>query len=383
MKKTTHLMVLPLFALMLAGCSAQSENVGDAADPSDLNNAQATAAEYVSRYYDGTYGTPPTDPSPIVPGKDLWVIDCTSNSTSCSEPNDSVVAVANEVGWTTHRVDGKRSPDTQSQLIRQAIAANADGIVTTAIDCANIKQPLAEAAAAGIPVYGNFSLECDEQGSGEALYAALGTTQGQSRLGAAQREQGELQAAWVADKLGSAGGKVILTKIDAPQVAAEIYTGAANGLRKYCPQCEVVEMGVQTTEFGTKLQSKAQTTLSQNPDAKAIIALFDSVVEQGVGPALQAAGRTDVLLTGSQATPNAVKLITDSSIDFMTVAESAQLQGYEAVDALNLLFQSKEPSKSINGWQLIDKEHNIPKNGDKYSAPIDFRSAYLSRWGLS
>ncbi|HEX6285961.1 MAG TPA: sugar ABC transporter substrate-binding protein, partial [Acidimicrobiia bacterium] len=52
-------------------------------------------------------------------------------------------------------------------------------------------------------------------------------------------------------------------------------------------------------------------------------------------------------------------------------------------DSLNRIFAGEDPATLPNqggGWQFVDAEHNIPPEGESYSPPVDFRTAYTAIW---
>ncbi len=65
--------------------------------------------------------------------------------------------------------------------------------------------------------------------------------------------------------------------------------------------------------------------------------------------------------------------------------------GYLGVDAVNRLLSGAKPSQIPNegfGYQIIDKDHNIPPSGPylplnmKTQKPVNFKAAYLKVWGV-
>jgi ribose transport system substrate-binding protein len=56
--------------------------------------------------------------------------------------------------------------------------------------------------------------------------------------------------------------------------------------------------------------------------------------------------------------------------------------GWAAIDTLNSLFLNKPIADSGLGWQLADKDHNLPAAGS-FVPSVDFKSAYKKAWGKS
>ena len=157
-------------------------------------------------------------------------------------------------------------------------------------------------------------------------------------------------------------------------------------MSKWCPKCEVTDLVLNAPDFvPPKAQQKAQSILTRYPDAKALVALSDDVVLAGIGPAIQAARPDDKALyvaSGASATQG-IKLMQQGSpqIDF-NVGISAEGRGDELFDASLSLLKDEEPVPAGNAWQAFDKERGLPKGAD-YVAPVDFKSTYFKRWGLT
>jgi ribose transport system substrate-binding protein len=358
--------------LTLSACSQPSHSAG--------SDGEVTVSPQVQKardaYYKGTFTAPPSETVKTAKGKVVWLIDCGADQPSCSVPSGYAADAAKALGWTTKEVDGKSNPSTQSTLIRQAIAAGADGVILQVIDCVNVKQALVEARDAGVKIVAHAGADCPHP-----LFDYAPSISGAENYLEGETVSGDAQAAWIASRLGSEGGKVIGLRAPFVPAGEKIWEGFVAGMKKYCPKCEVVEMTTAITDFGgTALSQKVQATLTKNPDAKAFMGLFDGAVSLGVAPGLKAAGRS-MPVTGAQGSPDMINRIRTSDGAFATVATSEVAAGYEAIDALNSLFQGEEPAPSSNGWQLVDESHNVP-DGDEYIAPYNYAAAYKARWGV-
>ena len=84
------------------------------------------------------------DPSsrPAAKNKFIVVISSGQASISSQVPSDAAVAAAKALGWKVVLYDAKLNPSNYSPLIRQAIAAGAQGIISDAIDCQAAKSAL-------------------------------------------------------------------------------------------------------------------------------------------------------------------------------------------------------------------------------------------------
>jgi ribose transport system substrate-binding protein len=55
--------------------------------------------------------------------------------------------------------------------------------------------------------------------------------------------------------------------------------------------------------------------------------------------------------------------------------------GYGIADTVNRALAGEEQVAQGIGWQTIDADHNLPASGG-YVAPVDYKSAYRTLWGL-
>ena len=73
-------------------------------------------------------------------------------------------------------------------------------------------------------------------------------------------------------------------------------------------------------------------------------------------------------------------LRTDQGVNAVNIAPS-DWTGWAAVDTMNSLFAGTEPVDSGLGWQLVDKDNNLPASGPFVPA-VDFKSVYKKAWGV-
>lgn len=355
-----------------------SDSAGNATSSSGELNAAGTVA--LTKYYEGTYSKPNLATTETAHGKSIWIIDCGSDQVSCSAPGKNAERAAKLLGWSVNHVDGKSDTATQGNLIRQAISAGANGIVTTALDCSVLKQPMQDAKDAGIFIVAIAGTDCDTQG-GKKLFDY--STQVSGKSNGAGDVLGDAQAAWIAGTVAKDPGQILTARVSFSATAEDIYKSFVANLATYCPSCKVVEMNFAVSDYaGAGLQQKVQTFLTKYPDIKAVNALFDGTVEVGLGAAIRAAGKTDLPVIGGQGSPTAIKTIQTTKEQDATVGESEVARGYESVDALNSLFLGEPIVPAGNGWQLVDANHNLPK-GPEYIAPYNYEDLYKTRWNLS
>lgn len=359
----------------------QQAAAGVEPDPKMLEAAQAD----VERARKGTDREPPTHASKPTPGKKVWIISPGQIGESASIATNSAKEAGELVGWDMTLFDSKLDVANFSSGIRQAVAAQADGVILHSIDCPLVKQALTEARAAGVKIVAYYSLDCDDPSSkGKPLFdAAVNFGSDFSDYAALIRDWGAAKASWVITQT-QGKAKVISFKEDELLVVKYIREGFEQGLAK-CKTCEIVKtVDFTLADLGPKLQQKTQGALLQHPEANAIHVPYDSAVLLGISAAVMESGRNDQLeVIGGEGFPSNVQLIRDNKGQDAANAFPARWTGYAAVDTLNSVFHGEKPQDSGIGYKLIDREHNLPPAGEGYKPAVDYKAAYKKAWGLN
>ena len=177
---------------------------------------------------------------------------------------------------------------------------------------------------------------------------------------------------------------VIVTEYDlsSPRIASE----AGLDQLKQCPGCEVVEVEITVADYGPGLQQKMEQTLLQHPDTDAVLVLNDAVLSTGTIAALKGADLWGkVVIGGGEGTEEMVTLMRDYPMPWGFDIWPVAWEGYAAMDAINRLANGEEPVSSGMGFQLADREHNLPADSDilvvtNGGEPIDYAAAYKEAW---
>src|SRR5690242_5486530 len=127
-----------LCAVLMAACSTTTGQSA-AAGTGALTPAQRKVLDVG---FAGVFQKPPTDGPTAVRGKTVWFISCGENFEACHTMSASFTEAARKLGWHVKVVDSKYQASAANSAIGQAIAARADGIVTAAFDCPQIKSGL-------------------------------------------------------------------------------------------------------------------------------------------------------------------------------------------------------------------------------------------------
>ena len=375
-------------ALLLAGCGGSSDPAEPDTNTQPVGGASplaVTPASDEGLNYKGTLREPEATSRPAATGKKVVIISAGQASISSSVPVGAAEEAAKAAGWETDVFDVQLNPANAPGLVRQAIAAGADGIILQAVDCPGIKGPLQEAKAAGVEVVGIYSFDCNDplfEGNDPALFS------GQINYGAGSEDIGAFTKKYGADQakavIAATGGKAKVLFFNSPTVTVLNYTGQGfkDEIEK-CAGCEIVaEVEFAGAELGPNLQQKAAQALLQHPDANVVKSPYTSATLLGIAPAVQQSGRANkvYVMGGEGFAPELDLMRAGQGVNAVNIAPS-DWTGWAAVDTMNSLFTDKPAADSGLGWQLVDKEHNLPPAGPFVPA-VDFKAAYRSAWGV-
>jgi ribose transport system substrate-binding protein len=270
------------------------------------------------------------------------------------------------------------NPVTAGQQIMSAIAAKANGIVVTGIDCAAIQNALTAANAAGVK-----SIDLGGEQCSPPLYTA------QARIGGLPYEQGTTNVYdlnridWGIDQTHG-NMKLIIVNIS-DFSAVSLQTAAILKDLKVCPTCSVLDTVNLSIANLPALAQLLPAALNQYPQANAIWLYDGSALELGAQAAIENAGRATgakrlVVIAGTCAygEPALIRAGWDIGCD----AFSNQWDGWQSMDFLNRLFAGETPAKLPTvgtGLQIIDATHNLPK-GSAWVPPLNFEAGYEKVW---
>jgi ribose transport system substrate-binding protein len=365
----------------VAPAKAPEAKPADAVDAAMLTATQTA----LDTAYKGTEREPPKAAPKPAAGKKVWIISPGQIGESASIPTNAAKEAGELIGWKMTLYDSKLDVANFSLGIRQAVAARADGIILHAIDCALVKQALAEARAAKVKIVAYYALDCDDPNvKGEPMYD--GSVNFGAQFGdyaALTRAWGAAKADWVITKT-KGKAKVISFKEDELLVVKYIREGFEQELAK-CKTCEIVKtVDFTLADLGPKLQQKAQSALLQHPEANAMHVPYDSAMLLGISGALLESGRNDQIdVIAGEGFPTNLQMIRDNKGQDAANAFPSKWTGYAAVDTLNSLFNGQPIQDSGIGYKMIDREHNMPPAGQGYEPVADYKAAYKKAWGVA
>ncbi|WP_158581671.1 sugar ABC transporter substrate-binding protein [Actinomadura spongiicola] len=362
-------------ALALGACGSADDSPSGGAADTTTEALEALTGTAV-------YGRPPAKAPAVAPGRKVWIVSCGQSAIGCQTGAEAAAQAARAVGWTAQICDGKlNAGGAFAGCVRQGIAAKVDAIVTEAIDCAAVKEPLNEAKTAKITTIDFWGFDCDtgESATGERLFTASVVPSEKYRTNEAyQRAIGEARAEWVRARSGGKAN-VIELHFTGTNIGAALHEGFQRGIKK-CAGCEVETVEVTHQTFGNTRQI-IESALLKNPKANWVAVPLDSLVLAGAGQAVAGSPRrADVKLIGGEGLPPNLGLIRQNQGQSAAVGQPIDWYGWAAIDTLIRAFAGEPAAPSGMGFQIVDTAANLPADG-AYRAPVDFRSAYRRAWG--
>jgi ribose transport system substrate-binding protein len=371
--RVTGLFLLVLAALVLAACggSSSSSSSGGSTEAAEEEAGGATeeaTSEEGEAEGGGSEGIahaqseieramePPPFKAPGPPfdasgakGDVVYAIPASSAIPFVNQLEESMKEAGETEGVELVQVKNQGQPAEWNAGLQQAINANANAILLDQIDPELVKNEIAKAEAAGIPVISSHIWVTGEKKPPGV--SAIVTVPFQ--------EGGDLMADWTIWKTEGKGHALIvgepLTPASGPLVEA-----MKEEFSKYCPECEVSFTQVPFTEWATKLQPAVQTSLTKDPSIEYVLPIYDSMT-QFVNPAILASGRSSsVKVASADGTPFVVEGLEENNPPFleMTVAENPARSGYAVMDQiLRVLTENKPTTESAIAVQVLTKEN--------------------------
>lgn len=379
-RAATFAVLVALAAAALSACSdATSTTSPGAPAGEELGDA---AQQALDAAYKGFTGTPPTTPTTPKPGASVWVVSCGEQVPPCSTATAGAKEAAERVGWTVRVCDGQLNPNGWGNCIRQATSAKADVVFPVGIDCASVQAPMESAAAAGVKIIGAGGADCTATG-GKQVMATERLQLPDTTIQQYWNKNGQLQADWIIGKTNGAA-KVLLLNFTDPIWGPWITEGFEQEL-KACAGCSVVQrLDISNADAGSgQMTQKFSSALLQATDANAVVIPVGGWMQAGLAQAIQSSGKANKLVVSTGfGDASSMDLIRTAPYTLGTLGYATEWGTYGSVDEAIRVLNGEEPVVEGDGFQMVDKTHNLPESGD-YTGNVDFKAAYLKLWGVS
>ncbi|WP_433958364.1 ribose ABC transporter substrate-binding protein RbsB [Cytobacillus horneckiae] len=242
---------------------------------------------------------------------------------------DSAEAKAKELGMETTTVDAQNDPAKQVSDIEDLIQQGVDILLINPADSSAIASAISSANNANIPV---ITVDRSAEGGEVVAHVASDNAAG-----------GKIAGEYIIEQLGEEAKVVELEGIPGSSAARERGAGfneaiaAASGYEVASKQAANFDRAQGLTVMENIIQS--------TKDFKAVFAHNDEMA-LGAVQALNAAGLTDVIVVGFDATEDAVKAVEDGKMA-ATVAQKPDLMGEQAVEAAQKVLKDETVEEFI------------------------------------
>lgn len=271
-KGLASLVLVALLAVFAAACGGSDSSSGGGASASaDNSQGVSEAKRLVAEAMKPPAFEGPTEKVDIskAKGKSVFYVGLTEEIPALHEWGVVLQQQLNEAGAKIQKCDGKGSPNGITSCMERALAAKPDVIVAQALDTDFIGKYIARAKDAGI----------------KFITAQTGTPGKPSIDGDVAEVTfdypavGKMLADWyVADSGCEGAGPQIITTTSSRQPSAAEVKGMQDEIKRLCPDLDVP--GVQNVlipDWPTKLPTTTRSLLTQNPNLKYMLPLYDGM----------------------------------------------------------------------------------------------------------
>ncbi len=250
-------------------------------------------------------------------------------------------ARAKELGYDTLVLVHDDDPNKQSEMFDTAIARGADAIILDNAGADATVAPVQRAKEAGIP---SFLIDREIKESGIAVSQIVSNNYQGAQLGAEK----------FVELMGEEGNYVELLGREADTNAGIRSAGYHDIIDQYPDLTMVAQQSANWSQ--TEAYGKMESILQANPDIKGVISGNDTMA-MGAWAALEAAGRTDVIVVGFDGSNDVRDSIKAGGIK-ATVLQPAYRQAQLAVEQADQYLQTGstgQPEKQLMDCVLIDE----------------------------
>jgi ABC-type sugar transport system substrate-binding protein len=360
---------LALSAAAFAGCGDDDGGGSEATAGGDGGSSATEARRAVAQARKplAKFEPPGKPPASVPKGKSVFIFTNVP-APFTNRVVDSAEQAAKAIGWETRTATGRATPQSAADLIQTAISSGADAIVFTGIEAHLVKEQLARATAAGIPV--TFLPSCGDKAP----------PKGVSEIRIPYGEVGALLADWIVQK--ESGGAEVLA-LDSPEFFClqDMNDSFNERLSKAGSKFDVVEEteSPATDVQGAQGPQRLAAMLRKQPQAKYFFVLSESwagVLEQ----AKKIAARDDVVGLGADSDFYLPRIRQGAS--FVSVAPDTRSLGFYAIDAVIRGFNDEPPVEYDIPTRLVDSENASDTKGPGVAVEYDLAAEWLRYWGV-
>lgn len=261
--------------------------------------------------------------------------------------------------------------------IQDAIDQDADALLILGVPVDLVRDALAKAKAAGIPVINvlNNPIDMDApgQGAGEEFFAAVGTDLALGGRLIAEKA--------IVDTDGNANVLFIDSEGLSPQPPV---SAAVKDTLAACSSCTLETKNVPVENWGTDITPLVVTALRADPSINYVITLFDSMAIFATAGVQQAGATGKVHVVSHNGGSAALALVKKGDIMTADPGVSEEWAGWAAIDQAMRGMQGLEPGDPMVPYLYLDtasvQDVDIDSERDVYGD--SFVAGFTALWGL-
>jgi ABC-type sugar transport system substrate-binding protein len=358
-------------ALVLAGCGGGGSDTSSGAKTSTISSdVKSMLASYLAPPTSLVVNTPLSKTPPT--GKKVVLL---SNGIEIvRETGDGIKAAAAALGWSFSTMTyDQNNPATINSSMLAAIAQGADVVMLTATDASIYSNALAEARKRGTVII-------DISSGNKPTDGVTALVNNASQNGPVWGKIAALGILADAAKAGTDPSIGIVTTPVFETILGSTNTAAEQTVKAECSSCSVDSIQIAPNDvFAGKTSADVVSYQQRNPKVNYLL-LGASLFDEGLEPALQAAGLGKVKIFGVAPLAAQLKAVTAGQ-EGGWVADPLNVLGWMAVDAAARSFTGDDPTvyNSVGvPTYLITKD----TAGSGLEVPTDYQDQFKKMWGL-
>ena len=306
-------------------------------------------------------------------GASLWHIAPSLATGYAVTVAEGVQEAGAAAGFEVNVFDAQGQPNVMVEGVSQAVANGADAIVIHAISPEAVADPLAQAAAAGIPVLSVLNA-LDPAALPEGITATLDPD---------VDGLAEQQAAYALVDGGCEVNAVVFYASVFP-ILNQMNTAIQASLTELCPECTVSEQNLDLRTMSQELPAQTQQVLRADESITHAIATFDSAalfIVQGIDEL-----GSEVSVIGANGNDANLDIIRAGGAQIADAAyPPGRYAGWQIVDQVGRLLAGEDAAQREFPVQMIDADNVGADNSIESVFPglAGFEDEYRQAWGVS
>lgn len=376
-----------VMVLTVAGCGDSGGSTGGGGAIEKDSPAFVAAGDRVEAFSaPQDYGLPVTDPV-AVPDDGLTIAFTQCSASVCTEIGDAVADAAEALGATYKPFFHQDTPETVQTAFQNAIAADADIVLTSGNPVEWFQKEMDELNESGSVVVG-WSIPGGYQVDGIAANLLSGDD---------YYLHGVLMADYAATKAEGSPNVLLLNAPSFP-VLQILGDGFTNELKEVCPDCKVTSVDVTIDDIvNGNVPAAAVAAIQREPDVNFIVGGFGGLITNQLSQALNSAGFDGIPMISAAGTQANYDLIASGDQEADLAIPSGFL-AWRAVDAGLRALAGQDVGTFVPETPLEFPEHPEPLAGgvpqlfvDKDTVPAkspfqslpDYQAEFEKLWGLA